>query len=390
VYRVSSQYRAAMSRSRQMVTRAIVRKAGKTLYGGRSLPVLDGFITVDGSADVRRTLDMTVAPLLYDSPLSAEPAFPYQETATTPLGTAGQEVHIMRGLVYPRGGIEWVPLGVFRIDDVAGDLVGSAPVRVTGPDRAAWVIDDRLLAPRTVSGPSAVSIIQQLIAESIGDAEVAVLTSADRRVGPTVIERDRWKDGVRALADSIGCVVYADQAGRFVIADAPRLTDEPVWRLHPGPDGVVVGVDTRRSRSDVWNAVAVTGDTPEGATEPVSAFVVDDFPGSPTAYGDPSKGYYGRRPQFMAIPSLTTRAQCVNAALARLARVTGAGKVVSVQSAPLYPLDADDVIDITADHRRGVLTTDRHIVDTIRVPLTATSGPFTLTTRGIGTLEEAS
>ncbi len=388
MYQVSSQYRAAMSRSRQMVTRAIVRKAGKTLYGGRSLPILDGYVNVDGSRDTRRTVDMTIAPLLYDSPLSAEPAFPFSETATTPLGTAGQEVHIMRGLVYPRGGTEWVPLGVFRIDEVAGDLVGSEPVRVSGVDRAAWVVDDRFLTPRTVSGPSAVSIIQQLIAESISNADVAVLTSADRRVGPTVIERDRWKDGIQALADSIGCVVYVDPSGRFVIADAPTVEDDPVWRLHPGPDGVVVRADTSRSRANVWNAVSVTGATPEGSDSPVSAFVVDG-PFSPTAYGDPSLGYYGKRPQFMSIPSLTNRGQCVRAAYARLARVTGAARVVNVQAAPLYPLDADDIIDITADPQRGISTTERHIVDTIRVPLTSTSGSFTLTTRGIGNLEDA-
>lgn len=388
-YLVSEQYRRAMSRPRQMTTRAVVRAGGRTLYNGRSLPILDGDVSVDGSSPVRRTVSFAVAPLMHDA--NRRPgveAFPFTETQDTPLGTRGQEVHVSRGLVYPDGGIEWVPQGVFRIDDVAGDLMGSAPVTVTGPDRAAWVVDDRLLAPRTVEGPSAVSIIQNLIRESIADAEVAVVTSADRRVWPTVIERDRWADGVQALADSIGCVVYADVSGRFVIADAPTLSTRPAWRLHAGPDGVAVSANARRTRSDVYNAVVCTGATLEGMEKPVSAHVVDSVEGSPTRYGDPSTGAWGRRPQFMSIPSLTTDEQCWRAAWARLAKVTGAGRVVSVESAPLYMLDADDIVDITGDHRRAATTTERHIIDKMRVPLTSKSGAFRLETRDLGRVTE--
>ncbi len=386
-YPVSNAYRAAMPRTRQMLTRATVRRAGVTLYGGKSLPILEGFVTVDGGNAVRRTVDLTIPPLLYRSPRVAESSFPYMETIDTPLGTSGQELTVTRGLVYPDGSIEWVPLGVFRIDNVVGDLVGDEPVTLSGVDRAAWVVDDRFLAPRTVSGPSAVNIIQNLIRESYSTAEVAVLTAADRRVGPTVIERDRWQDGVKALADSIGCIVYVDVTGRFVIADSPTLDTPPVWRLHAGRDGVVVRASTRRTRADVWNAVSVSGATPDGAEHPVTAAEVDDRPGSPTRYGDPATGAWGKRPQFMAIPSLVTAMQCRRAALARLARTTGLARVVTVESAPLYMLDADDVVDITADEDRAVSTTDRHMVDTLRVPVTATSGPFTLGTRDLGQTE---
>lgn len=388
-YQVTETYRRAMRRSRRMVTRAVVRAGGKALYGGKSLPVLDGTVDVDGSRAARRSVEFAVAPLLYEDRFSALEAFPFEEAEDTPLGTRGQEVYISRGLVYPDGGIEWVPQGVFRIDDVAGSLTGSEPVSISGPDRTAWVVDDRLLAPRTIQGPSAVALIQALIHESISEADIAVVTSADRRVGPTVIERDRWADGVKALADSIGCVVYADVTGRFVIADAPTLDTAPSWRLHAGPDGVVVGANARRTRADVYNAVVCTGATPEGATEPTSAYVVDSVEGSPTLYGDPSTGAWGKRPQYMAIPSLTTAEQCWRAAWARLARVTGAGKVVTVESAPLYMLDADDVVDITADHRRTATTTDRHIIDKMRVPLTASSGSFRLETRDLGRVAES-
>lgn len=384
---VSDAYRAALARPHRIVSRATVAKGGAPLYSGRSLPVIGGAITVTSRGSVRRSCDLTIAPRLPGRVFEDEPALPREELADTPLGTRGQEITVRTGLVYAGGRTEWIPTGVFRIDDVEGSLLDRTGVRVAGVSREAWPIDDRFRTPRTLSGPSAVAIIRDLIRESYSAAEVAITTRRDRRVPPTVVERDRWADGIASLADSLGCVVYADPTGRFVIADAPTLTTDPVWRFQAGPGGILLDAGARRSRAPVYNAWVVEGATPGGAESPVRGEAVDLSPTSPTRFGDPSTGAWGRKPRFLSIPSLTNSGQCQTVAAAQLGKTTGAGTRLDLTSVPLFPLEGGDVIDVVTDHTRVSQSISRHIVDEISVPLVA-GGGFVASTRDLGEVTE--
>lgn len=380
---VSDAYLDAVTRPHQMIFRATVARGGVPLYGGRSLPVTGGSVTVRSRSHVRRTCELTIAPRLPGDLFRDEPTFPATRTGTEPLGTDGQEITLRSGLVYAGGRVEWVPLGAFRIDQVAGSLLGRTGVQVSGVDRVAWVVDDRFHSPRTLRGPSAVAIIRDLILESLPGADVAILTTADRRVPPTVVDRDRWADGIAALADSIGCIVYADPTGRFVIADAPTLDSAPVFRFRAGPGGVLLDATGSTSRDPVYNAAVVTGATPDGADAPVQGEAVDDRIGSPTRYGDPGSGAWGMKPHFRAIPSLTNRMQCERVARADVARLTGAGSSLGLTSVPLFPLEGGDVVDVVTDHTSPVTSISRHIVDELTIPLVA-GGRFGATTRDLG------
>lgn len=386
MWAVSDAYRDAVTRPHQVAFRATVRKGRQALYGGRSLPVTGGRIRASSRGAVRRSCDLTIAPRLPGGPFQDEPAFPREELADTPLGARGQEITVRAGLVFSGGRTEWVPVGVFRIDEAAGSLLGLSDVRIAGVSREAFVVDDRLLSPRTIAGPSAVAIIRDLILESYADAEVAVTTRADRRVPPTVIERDRWKDGVQALAESLGCVVYADPTGRFVIADAPTLDTEPAWTLQAGPGGVLLDAGERRSRDEVYNAWVVTGATPDGATAPVQGIALDTVRLSPTRYGDVRDGAWGKKPRYLSIPSLTSNEQCARVARAQLGKTTGAGSTLDLTSVPLFPLEAGDVVDVVTDHRRPAQSISRHIVDDITLPLVA-RGAFSAGTRDLGRVD---
>ncbi|MFE6237485.1 DUF5047 domain-containing protein [Cellulosimicrobium sp. NPDC057862] len=372
-----------MPRPHQKIFRATVTKGGVPLYGGRALPVTGGSITVSSRSHVRRTCDLTIAPRLPGALFRDEPALPVTRTGVEPLGTDGQEITVRSGLVYAGGRTEWVPLGVFRVDEAAGSLLSRTGVRVSGVSREAWVIDDRFAAPRTLAGPSAVAIIRDLILESFSAAEVAVTTRQDRRVGPTVVERDRWDEGVARLAESIGCVAYADPTGRFVIADAPTLASSPVWRFQAGPGGVLLDAAGRRTRDPVSNRFVVTGSTPAGADAPVRGVATDTSPTSPTRFGDPSTGAWGRKTRFMAIPSLTSSRQCQRVAWAQLAKVVGAGTTLDLTSVPLDALEGGDVVDVVTDHERVVQTISRHVVDDLTIPLVA-GGTFRASTRDLG------
>ncbi|WP_454044410.1 DUF5047 domain-containing protein [Cellulosimicrobium sp. Marseille-Q8652] len=380
---VSDAYRDALTRPHRVVFRATVTRGGVPLYDGRALPVTGGSVTVSSRAATRRRCSLTIAPRLPGRVFEDEPTFPLERTTSAPIGTDGQELTLRQGLVYAGGRIEWCPIGVFRIDDVDGSLLSQSGVRVSGVSREAWVLDDRFPAPRTLQGPSAVAIIRDLILESFSAAEVAILTRRDRRVGPTVVERDRWADGVVKLADSIACVVYADASGRFVIADAPTLDSAPAWRFQAGPGGVLLDVNGHRSRRPVSNRVVVTGTTPRGATAPVWGQAVDDQQGSLTRFGDPSTGAWGRKTRHFSIPSLTNGGQCIAVARAKLAQVTGAGTSLDLTSVPLFQLDGGDVVDVVTDHSRVVQTISRHIVDDISLEVAA-GGRFTATTRDLG------
>jgi hypothetical protein len=383
VWVVSDAYLDAVTRPHQVITRATVARGGQPLYGGRSLPVTGGQVTVRSRSIVRRTCDLVIAPRLPGDLFRDEPAYPATRTGAEPLGTDGQEITLRSGLVYSGGRTEWVPLGVFRIDDVAGSLLSRTGAQVSGVSRESWVVDDRFHSPRMLRGPSAVAIIRDLILESLPGADVAILTTADRRVPATVVDRDRWADGVQALAESIGCVVYADPTGRFVIADAPTLNSAPVFRFQAGPGGILLDATGTTSRDPVYNAAVVTGDTPDGADAPVQGVAVDDRTGSLTRYGDPDSGGWGKKAHFRAVPSLTSRVQCERVAIADVAQLTGVGTSLDLTSVPLFPLEGGDVVDVVTDHTSPVTSISRHIVDELTIPLVA-GGRFGASTRNLG------
>lgn len=376
---VSDTYRAALAGPHRIQTRADVLKAGQVLYSG--LPVTGGTVTVDARSITRRGCSLTLAPRLRTSTYQDIPTFPRVREGAL-LGTDGHEVRLRQGLVYPGGRTEWIPVGVFRVDDLDGSLLGRGTVSLHGVSREAWVADDRFVAPRTLSGPSAVAIIRGLILQSFAAAEITVLTRADRPVRPMVVDEDRW-GAITTLADSIGAVVYADPTGRFVIANGPRINRDPVWQFRAGPGGIMVDTTGRRSRDGVYNRVVVSGQTPQGATAPVRAAASDLDPTSPTRFGDPSTGAWGRRTKYMHIPSLTRSTQCERVAQMHLARVTGAGSQLDISAVPVAALEALDVVTVVTDHENVTGTISRHIIDRFTLPLTP-GRAFPVTTRDLG------
>lgn len=373
---VPAEYLQALESSHSILVRADVRKGRQRLY--TSLPVSAGTIDVDASRVTRRTCDLVVPPRLPVGTYGDMLALP--EKPGDPLATNGQEVSVQHGLVYPNGVVGWVQVGVFRIDDVEGSLIGQEPVAVSGVSREAWIADDRFEAPRTVSSTSAVVAIRDLIRETLPRAEVVVLTERDRRVWPTTFEEDRWGAVVK-IAESIGCQVYADPWGRFVIADLPTLDSEPVWRMSNATN--LTSARTRQSRERVYNKIVVRGATPEGADQPVWAKAVDDVRGSATRYGDPDSGRWGKSTMFMPIPTLTTPWQCFLVAQTQLAQRTGRREEFNLTAVPNAALEANDVVSVVADERRAYETLRRHVVDRFTLPLVA-GGQFPVVTRDVG------
>lgn len=353
------------------------RRGTQILYSG--IPVVDGSITVDGTAACRRSLTLTVPPRLTTGLYTDRPALP--DTPAHPLAHFGAELHVSYGVVYTDDSVEWVRAGVFRIDAPSGSLLDDTTVQITGRSREAWIIDARFVAPRTVSGPSTTSVMAALIHEVLPSVEVVVSARRDARVPTTTFDVDRAA-ALTSLADAIGAVWYADPWGRFVIADAPSTTGTPAWTVRAGEGGVLVSASSSSSRDGVYNAVIVRGESPSGDSPPSYAVAYDDDPTSPTRWGDPHAGRYGQVPWHEDLPTVTSHEQALAAARGKLAQLVGAATTLEAASVPNPALEPGDLIHVITDPTDPAGSVRAHVVDGYTLGLTA-GAEFPIRTRDV-------
>ncbi|MFJ7069208.1 DUF5047 domain-containing protein [Streptomyces sp. NPDC101115] len=294
-----------------------------------TLDHVSGTVTVDRAQACRRTCSVTVS----------DPAL-IPRTAADKLSVYGAQLRISRG-VQVGAYRELVPVGVFRVDEIDGD-VDDGPAVIKGQSLECIVADDKFTAPWRASG-TAVGAITALIQRSIPDATIVVLAT-DAAIGPRVfdIEADPWA-AVTEIGAAIGAEVYTDAAGTFVIAELPDLlTTPPVWTVAAGEHGVYLSATRGMSSKGVHNGVLARGENTELGTAPVSSLVVDSDPGSPTYWG----GRFGRRPAFHTSSTLTTVAACTAAATLRLRSEMAPNAVANLRSLANPALEPGDVLRV--------------------------------------------
>lgn len=360
MWTLSAAAKAALRGSHTIATRC----TAYTPSGGilSDVPLNGGSVDADATSQVRRTASLAIA----DAALWPAGGF----DALSPVGS---EVALEYGIALP-GGMEWVPVFRGPVQKASLPLPATSALAVSLSDRSKWVAEDRMDFPtQTHVGASTVEEITRLIHETLPSVEVLDL-SGDTTTAPTLqIDKERWQDGVEALADSIGCEVFADQIGRFVIRRQPTLDDAPVWVIDAGTTGVLIKAERELTREGVYNAVIATGSRTDG-TPPVYAKVTDDDPASPTRYG----GTFGRKPRYYSSPLLLTTDQAVSAATALLARAKGYVATVTVEAVPNPALEPGDVIEV----RLPDGSRQRHIVDKVPLGFSADSSQ-SLTTRSV-------
>lgn len=378
MFAVSDGFLETLAGPHRVATQLTVRRAGRTVYEG--LPFVDGSVQVDVNSPVRRRLSLTVPPRLSTGLYTDVPAFP--SSAADVLSAYGTEIHVQWGLVYTDDSIEWIPAGVFRVDSTSGSLTGGGSVSVEAVSRESYVVDAEFVAPRTLTSPSATSLIGQLIREVLPSAEVVVSARRDARVPTMSVERDRWGTIV-SLAESIGAVVFCDGWGRFVVADAPSLDGAPVWVVRAGDGGALVSAGASTTRVGVHNAVIVQGENASGDVPPNYIVAYDDDPTSPTRWGDPMAGRFGQVPRFESYPNITSADQALAAAQGLLAQSTGAARTLDVSTVPNPALEGGDLIAVVPDPSKPAGGSVRaHIVDGFTIPLLA-GGGFSISTREV-------
>lgn len=372
---VSSAFLAALSSSQEVSVRADLLKGGQTVLSG--LPVTGGSVSFTRSSATSRQLSCTLTPRLTRADYLDESTL-----SGGTLGVYGHEVRLWWQLHYIGGGVESVPLCRCRIDQMSGSLLDDDQVQISGVSREAYVADAAFVAPRTLSGPSARSLIGTLIREVLGSAEVVVTATRDARVPAFTVESDRWGEAIKTLADSIAATVRCDASGRFVVADAPTITTPPAWRVAAGKGGVLVKAGATLDRARVRNAWIVQGGSPSSDSAPIQAVVYDTAAGSPTRWGDADAGAFGMVPEQVQVATLTSLAQCKQLGLTKLAQTCGAASTLDLSMVPNPALEVGDVIDVITDPARPAATVRRHIVDSGSIDLTP-GGAFSLSTRDL-------
>jgi hypothetical protein len=357
VYAVSDRFLKRLAESHTPITLVqLLLTDGSTV----DLEHTGGSVTVDRGQAIRRTCTVTVA----------DPTL-IPRTPADQLATYGAQLRISRGVEYGNADdVELVPLGVFRLDSVDGD-VNEGPVTLSGKDLSAIVADDKLTAPYTASG-TVVSAVTALIQRSIPTAAV-ISTITDQGIGKRTfdVEADPWA-GCQEIASGAGAEVYCNPDGVFVIATLPDLsTATPVWEIAAAEGGAYIKANRGMSSAGVYNGVLARGENTSESVPPVQYLAIDGDPNSPTYWDGP----FGRRPDFFTSSTLTTTAACQNAATLRLAQAKAPNATGDISSLPNPALEAGDVL--RAQHEDG--SRELHQAASFTVPLDL-GGDFPIST----------
>jgi hypothetical protein len=326
---------------------------------GIELPMLDGSIEFDATADIRASG-------------SVELVGHWPTSQNLSLAPYGAEVFLSRGIDRGANGILWAPLGYFRISEVSQNDAARGPLKLTLDDRMATIIDSRFLQPRQwVTGTSVGEIVSDVIHTVYDDAVIVFDDDSDlSTIGRSLIVEESRYEILLTLAEGLGKVVYWDELGQLVFRTIPD-EDDVTWAVKAGPGGAMVQADRSLSREGVYNAVVVTG---EGADEitPVRAVAFDAQQSSPTFFDGP----FGRVPRFYSSPFITTQPQAENAARNLLRQSLGAPYDVGLSAVPNPAVRPYDVLRVTYNDGNREL----HIVERATIPLNVES-PVKVATR---------
>lgn len=347
MYPVSDRFLPRLAESHTPLTQVqLILTDGRVV----DVPHTGGSVTVDRSQAIRRTCTVTCA----------DPSL-IPRTPTDQLATYGARLRISRGVDYGNpGDIELVPLGLFRLDSVDGDVT-KGPVSLQGKDLAAVISDDKFTAPYTATG-TVVAAISALIQRSLPDAAiVSQITDAPIGSRAFAVQADPWA-GCQEIAAAAGAEAYPTADGTFTIAALPDLaTTPPVWAIEAVEGGVYISATRAMSADKVFNGILASGENTADGVAPVSFLATDDDPNSPTYWGGP----FGRRPDFYSSSTLITTAACMQAARLKLAQAKTPNATGDISSLPNPALEPGDVLRVTHEDESREL----HQAASFTVPL---------------------
>ena len=361
---VSAAFLRTVRGSHKMVARATVCSTFQTgtQPTGVRIPIFGGDVRLDGTADIRSTLELIT---------DGSSAWP--TAAADPLAPYGNEIFVERGIQYSDEQVEYVGLGYFRIQAPSQDAAPDGPIHVEARDRMSGIIDARLLAPVQFLPGATLQFVFNTLVQQVYPAAVITFDDAS---GSNVLTRAASADEDRfgfldEIVKSLGKVWYWNHRGELIIKAVPN-PGSPVVEVMSGPGGALVSMSRKLTRDQVYNAVVATGAAADG-NPPTRGVAVDANPSSPTYY----LGRFGPVPRFYNSQFLATNAQAVAAATALLQRSLGLPYSVDFTTVPNPALEPWDPVRLRAADDQRIET---HVIETMTVPLVQ-SGEFKVETR---------
>jgi hypothetical protein len=355
VYPVTATFAAALRQSHTVVVRVDAYLGGSLIAA--DMPVTTGAVTINSGTGVRRTLDLTIT----------------DRSLWSTLDVIGVELRAYRGIRYPSGDVEMVPLGIFSLDAQSMSVGPEGGIQVqTAPDRWAKVQRAQFEQPTSSIATNQIKTeISRLVTGAVSGITVTTTATSTVTAGPLVWDTDR-AGSAADLATSIGAEAYFDVTGNLIIADAPLLSRTPAWTVDASPSGVLLSGDRIRDRARTYNVVVAYPSSLSGTSPYPPVVVADTDPTSRTYVGGP----FGRVPYRYTTPAMTTSAQALVAATALLNRVKAVNAQLNVTAIVHPGLDRGDVITVLTPDG----TTERHLIDATTVPLDV-GGTQQITTR---------
>lgn len=219
-------------------------------------------------------------------------------------------IRVRQARRYAPASLEWIGLGVYRVDRVVRSLSNPRRFSVEGRSFEAYVQDEKFTVPRNLPGSPAGVRLDNLIHGVLPGVTIYWHPGVNRNIylPATTAEGSRWDliDGGAdspSIARALGARVYVDRNGIWHVAKVPAIHDTPVWEAKAGDRGVLLGSTEALSADDVFNMVIAVGESVDGTvTRP--GIAQDNDPYSLTyVRRTPDQGGFGvrvRKPDYVS------------------------------------------------------------------------------------------
>lgn len=329
------------------------------------LPATGGEVSVDRTAQIRRTCKaVCVDPLgtLVPSDTSS---------LLTPYGT---ELRPYRGVRYaptpefPKGEIDVLPLGVFRLSKVTvQDTTGGSPdIQLEAYDLSRTVARDKFTSPYVIAeNTNVIDAIKAILQRTFPDLQYDAISTTRTTTAPRLYDvgDDPWQ-AVTDLATSLGCDIYFDVEGWVVIAPPVDIDALPTpdFTYIEGQGCTIKDLSRVFTDEPGYNGIVLTGESPGDELPPVRAVAWDEEPTSATYHLGP----YGEVPQFITDQLIKTEEEAQATADQLLRNLLGFSAQLSITAGVNPSFEAGQVVEVVRarSHVSGL-----YAVDAFNVPL---------------------
>lgn len=357
MYPITPEFRAALVKSHTAIFRCeIWSPAGAFL---QELDIMDGQITVDDVPFRRR----------YNVALASPDGLVPQDATDLLNPEGGNEVKLYRGIRFANGSNQYIPLGVFGIEEVQIDDSGEGlHVRISGYDRAKKVSDAKMVNAYTIAdGTNVKTALQALILArfptvAFSSAWVSYSTTATLPRTTLVTGDDPWNKIQKIGLESLSADIYFDVGGELTIVPVADPSSVPtVWTYQEGPEATFLYFNKNLNTEDSPNHIIVFGEHPDN-TDPIRGEAYDSNPSSPTRitgpYGDRVKVYEGQ--------TVKTAGQATAWATAILNKTLGVSELVRFNAIVNPGHEVGDLIGIDRPRSRIY---NVYVIDKLTIPL---------------------